>query len=33
MVRSKQTERVAPLIDEQYDVVYDACEQAGLLLA
>lgn len=32
-VKSAQAAKTAPLIDAQYDIVYDACEQANALLA
>lgn len=32
-IRKKQTAQINPLIDEQYDIVYNACEQANSLLA
>lgn len=31
--RDKATRAATPLIDQQHDIVYDACEQAQLLLA
>ena len=32
-VGKSQTAKVVPLIEEQYDIVYNTCEQAGTLLA
>jgi hypothetical protein len=32
-IQAKRTESAAPLIDKQYDAVYDLCEQAHALLA
>lgn len=31
-VQKAQAAKTAPLIEEQYDIVYDTCEQAGVLL-
>jgi hypothetical protein len=32
-VKAKQVQKVSPLIDKQFDVVYDVCEKAHALLA
>jgi hypothetical protein len=32
-VKAQRTKRIAPLIDEQYDALYDVCEQAHEILA
>lgn len=32
-VRAKKTAQVAPMIDREYDIVYETCEQANGLLA
>ncbi|MFT4110896.1 hypothetical protein [Propionicimonas sp.] len=32
-VRTRKTAQTAPLIDQQYEIVYDACDQAARLLA
>lgn len=32
-VKNAQTAKMVPLIDEQYDIIYNTCEQAGALLA
>ena len=32
-LRAKRTEAVTPLIDQQYDAIYDVCEKAHILLA
>jgi hypothetical protein len=32
-VKAKQVQKVSPLIDAQYDTVYDVCEKAHALLA
>ena len=32
-VRARRSKKIAPLIDEQYDALYDVCEQAHELLA
>lgn len=32
IIRNKKTENVSPLIDEQYEIIYNTCEKANRLL-